>query len=346
MTARPMVAVITATHDHERFIGPCIESVLAQTFGGWEMVVVDDGSTDATPSIVERHATADPRVSLVTQPRRGLDRLAETYAEALNRTSAPFVAILEGDDTWPAEKLALQLPRFEDHDVVLAYGAAGLIDQHGCRYATYRRRAGEPGVENRPVGAILPALLEQNFIVAPTVVVRRAALEAIGGFWQPAGVPYVDHPTWLRLALEGPFAFEHRVVGNWRRHPGQFTTSRAVGPQPDNRTFLHEVADEAARRGLLPDAEARSARIASGPERHSRWSQASALRLALLTGSAREAWNAAGPLIRTGEPKWMALAGIGLSSRLLGGDLEWIFRRTQRFSWPSRRHMRRHRATQ
>lgn len=346
MTTTPQVAIITATYNHERFIGECIESVLAQTFSAWEMVVVDDGSTDATREIVQGACARDGRVTLVAQQRLGLERLAETYRAALERTTAPYVAILEGDDTWPATKLALQVPRFADPAVVLAYGAAGLVDAHGCRYATYRRRAKEPGVENRPVGSILPSLLEQNFIVAPTVMLRRSALDSIGGFWQPAGVPYVDHPTWLRLALEGPFAFEHRVVGNWRRHPGQFTTSRAVGPQPDNRAFLQEIADEAARRGMLAEPQARAARIASGPGRHERWSQASAFRLALLSGSMHDAWRAARPLIATGEPKWMALAATGLGSRLAGGDLEWIFRRTQRFSWPSRRHARRHEGNQ
>lgn len=340
MTSGPQVAVITATFNHERFIGQCIESVLGQTFDAWEMVVVDDGSTDATREVIERYR--DSRVTIVTQERLGLERLAETYRAALERTTAPYVAILEGDDTWPTSKLALQVPRFENPDVVLAYGAAGLIDEHGCRYATYRRRANEPGVENRPIGAILPSLLEQNFIVAPTVMLRRSALEAIGGFRQPAGVPYVDHPTWLRLALEGPFAFEHRIVGNWRRHAGQFTTSRAVGPQPDNRAFLQEIADEAAQRGILDEPQVRVARIASGPERHERWSQASAFRLALLGASLDDAWRAAQPLIRTGQPKWVALAATGLGSRLAGGDLEWIFRGTQRLSWPSRRHRRRH----
>lgn len=344
MTYDARVAIITATHNHERFIGPCIESVLNQTFEAWEMVVVDDGSTDATRKIVD--AYRDPRISLLTQRRLGLERLAETYRAALERTTAPYVAILEGDDMWPVTKLALQLPGFDDPDVVLAYGAAGLIDEHGCRYATYRRRANEPGVENRPLGAILPSLLEQNFIVAPTVILRRSALDAIGGFWQPPGVPYLDHPTWLRLALEGPFAFEHRIVGNWRRHAGQFTTSRATGPQPDNRAFLQEIADDAARRGILAEPEARSAWIASGPERHERWSQASAFRLALLGGSLGDAWRTAQPLVRTRQPKWLALAAAGLGSRLVGGDLEWIFRRTQRFSWPSRRHVRSHRARQ
>lgn len=346
MTYDARVAIITATHNHERFIGPCIESVLNQTFEAWEMVVVDDGSTDATRQIVEGYRDRDPRVTLLTQPRLGLERLAETYRAALERTTAPYVAILEGDDTWPVTKLAVQVPRFDDASVVLAYGAAGLIDEHGCQYATYRRRANEPGVENRPVGTVLPSLLEQNFIVAPTVVIRRSALDAIGGFWQPLGIPYVDHPTWLRLALEGPFAFEHRIVGNWRRHAGQFTTSRATGPQPDNRAFLQEIADEAAQRGILSEPEERAGRIASGPDRHARWSHASAFRLALLDGSLGDAWRTAQPLLRTGHPKWLALATIGLGSRLVDGDLEWVFRRTHRFSWPSRRHVRGHERSQ
>lgn len=340
------VAVITATYNHREFIGACIESVLAQSFTDWEMIVVDDGSSDDTPEIVRGFCETDPRVRLISHRRRGLEDLASTYGDAVDRTDAPLIAILEGDDTWHPQKLARQVPRFDDPDVVLAYGAASLIDAAGCRYATYHRHQREPGIENRPVGAILPALLEQNFIVAATVVVRRRALSSVGGFWQPKGIPYVDHPTWLRLALEGPFAFEGEVIASWRRHSAQFTTSHAVGTQPDNRGFRREIASEAVRRGLLSAGEVGADRIDASPARQARWSQASAFRLALLTGSSRDAWHAARPLIRTGQPKWMALAGIGLAARLIGGDLEWIFRRTQRFSWPSRRHMRRHRQTQ
>ena len=332
----PAVAVLTPTFNQERFISAAIESVLSQSFSNWEMVVIDDGSTDGTVAAIETFS--DQRISLIRRRHGGLDRLGDAYAAGLAATEAPLVAILEGDDEWPPDKLERQVPLFEDPDVVLAYGSAHEVDDVGCVYATYRRRPPGGAAENRPPGSILPYLLQQNFVVAATVVVRREVLNGIGGFWQPAGIPYVDHPTWLRLALEGPFAHSAEVVGNWRRHPGQFTTSRATGPQPDNRTFLEEVLAEAMRRRLVRLTGNLEDMVASGPSRHARWAQAGNFRLALLNGNVREALTAARPLIRSGRPKWIALGLAGVAVRLVGSDLEWAFRLTNRFSWPSRRH--------
>jgi len=329
----PAVTVLTPTFNQERFISAAIESVLAQSFSSWEMVVIDDGSTDGTVAAIE--ALPDPRIRLIERPHGGLAGLGAAYAAGLAATEAPLVAILEGDDEWPPEKLARQVPFFDDPDVVLAYGSAHEIDDVGCVYATYRRRPRGTAAENRPIGSILPHLLRQNFIVSATVVVRRQTLNNVGGFWQPTGIPYVDHPTWLRLALEGPFAYEPEIAGRWRRHSEQFTTSRATGLQPDNRAFQAEVLAEAARRDLVGPGSALEEMVASSPSRHARWAQASNFRLALLNGSVGEALTAAKPLIRSGR---IALALFGVALRLAGSDLEWVFRVANRFSWPSRRH--------
>jgi len=334
----PAVAVLTPTYNQEQFIGAAIQSVRAQSFSDWEMVVVDDGSTDGTVAVVE--AVADPRIRLLRRPHGGLAGLGAAYAAGLATTTAPLVAILEGDDEWPPDKLGRQVPVFADANVVLAYGSAELIDERGCVYATYRPRPVGEAAENRPRGSILPQLLQQNFMVAATVIVRREALVGVGGFWQPAGIPYVDHPTWLRLALEGPFAFSPQVVGRWRRHTAQFTTTRATGPQLDNRGFRAEVLGEAEERGLVRPGGSLGHMIQSGPVTNARWAQVSTFRLALLEGSVGAAVTAARPLIGSGRFKWMVIAAVGIASRMVGADLEWTFRLTNRFSWPSRRHVR------
>jgi len=339
---RAGVAVITPTHNHERYISACIESVLAQTYAAWEMVIVDDASTDGTTSVAERYR--DPRIRLIRHPEvRGLLRLGEAYQEALDSTTAPLVAVLEGDDMWPEDKLARQVPQFADPEVVLAYGGAELCDAEGCAYATYHREPAGAAALNRPVGSILPHLVEQNFIVACTVMVRREALTRIGGFIQPQGIPYVDHPTWLSLALEGPFASDHATLGRWRRHPEQFTTSQAVHAQPDNDRFLRTILDRAVERSLIPPTTVSYTRLRSSVARRSVWAEIARFRLALLTGSMHVALRNAAPLFRprAGWPKWAGLAIVGLAARAVGSDLEWIFRRTHRFSWPSRRHRHR-----
>ena len=342
MSTGPSVTIITVTHDHAPFIGPCIESVLAQSRDDWELVVVDDGSSDGTLDMVNRYR--DARIQTLALPARGLAGLAESYNAALERSRGPLVAILEGDDRWPPTKLGTQLPLFDDPAVVLSYGAAALIDEYGCTFATYRRRP-RPAVSaaNLPTGAILPALMQQNLIVAATVMVRRSALEGIGGFWQPAGIPYVDHPTWTRLALEGPFAYAPEVVGMWRRHRTQWTTESATGTQPDRTAYLRAVLGEAQRRGMAADFALLDALVDEGPSAQQRWAILNAYRLALLEGGSRDIARAAFSMVATGRPAWVLIAVAGIGSRVVGSDIEWLLRATDRFSWPSRRHARRHR---
>jgi len=107
--AASLVSVITPTYNHERFIAQCIESVLAQTYGHWEMIIVDDGSTDHTASIAEEYAKKDHRIKVIRQANNGIFRLAETYNKALGLANGELIAILEGDDTWQNTKLEIQV---------------------------------------------------------------------------------------------------------------------------------------------------------------------------------------------------------------------------------------------
>jgi len=338
----PLVTTIMPTYNHARFVGVAIDSVIAQTLEAWELVVVDDGSTDGTLDIVRGYS--DSRIRVIARNHGGLSNLGDSYQAALEASTGPLLAILEGDDTWPPDKLARQAADFDDADVVLSYGAGWLIDEFGCQYNLVEPPFDEAHRTNRPVGSILPELLSKNAILSPTVVVRRSALESIGGFWQPDGVPYVDHPTWLLLGGEGAFAYHSNPVGSWRRHPGQWTTS-VVGSASD----LPEVPEAAylelaaKRLSLGPhgsfEPPSTEALLRSHTERAAlnRW------RLALLSAGQADILRSFARLVRSGRPRLMVLALVGLVARSAGSDLEWLQARRHRVSWPSRRYMRRHR---
>src|SRR2546425_8629612 len=112
----PLVSVITPTFNQARFIADCIGSVKAQTYPNWEMIIIDDGSTDDTAAIVEKHQ--DSRIHYQRQKHVGILALADTYNRALSNSKGDLVSILEGDDLWTAEKLELLVPKFADPEVV------------------------------------------------------------------------------------------------------------------------------------------------------------------------------------------------------------------------------------
>lgn len=335
------VAVITPTYQHRRYIEAAIRSVLAQTFADWELIVVDDGSTDGTPDVAE--SFMDTRITVIRREHEGLVGLGRAYAEALARSAAPLVAVLEGDDTWPITKLEVQVPAFDDPQVVLSYGPAELIDDRGCVYATYWRVPKGPTPRNDPVGAVIPALASGNFIVSPTVMIRRRALDAIGGFIQPDGVPYVDHPTWLKLATIGSFGVSHAVVGQWRRHADQYTTLGLTEPAPSGAAYLAAML-AAAKPLLAPDEwHALQASVAVDAERQLVRATVGRGRLALLGGRWAPAARIWRGVLRTGSPGVRVVALLGLISVAMRTDIEWLFRLTGRLSWPSRRHLATHR---
>ncbi|HVB55250.1 MAG TPA: glycosyltransferase [Candidatus Acidoferrales bacterium] len=229
-SAKPVVSIITPTYNHEHFVGPCIESVLAQTYSNWEQVIIDDGSTDSTQSVVERYK--DKRIHCIRQENQGIEALAHTYNRALAGSKGSLIAILEGDDTWPPDKLAAEVSFFEDPGVVLAFGECKDIDakgRHARRKArAYHKRGSLPKsiLFNDPIGSATPYLLTvkgQSLITTSTVLIRRSALDSIGGFQYFPGKCPTDIPTFARLSRIGKFFYAPAVLGYRRRHGGSAT---------------------------------------------------------------------------------------------------------------------------
>src|ERR1700747_2868947 len=120
LTSGPLLTIITPTYNHQDYIGQCVESVLTQTYSNWEQIIIDDGSTDNTAVVVQ--GITDPRIYFHRQASRGIRVLAHTYNHALSLAKGEIIAILEGDDFWPPDKLSALVPFFADEEIVLAYG--------------------------------------------------------------------------------------------------------------------------------------------------------------------------------------------------------------------------------
>jgi hypothetical protein len=241
---RPAVTIISPVYNAERFIERCIDSVLAQTFTNWEQIIVDDGSTDGTEAIVRRYH--DPRIRYVRLPHRGLTALAETYNTALQQARGDLIAVLEGDDAWPADKLAKQVPVFSDAQIMLSWGWGIVVDDDD----RYIRRWAIPRLARRrmPMAELFRILVRWN-VVSPalTVMTRRAALQEVGGFTQTGSDLFVDLPTWLTLTgrIDGMAQFINDDLGLYRIH----TTNTGTLHNSKMR-FEHQHVAEAVIRQL------------------------------------------------------------------------------------------------
>jgi glycosyltransferase involved in cell wall biosynthesis len=215
--AGPRVTIITPVYNAERYVERCMRSALAQTVPDWEMIVVDDGSTDRTPDLVR--SFSDPRIRYLPLPHRGLTALAESYNAALDAAKGDLIAILEGDDTWPADKLEKQLPSFDDAAVVLSWGRGVIVDEDDV--VSHRWPIRREWRRTHELPELFRILTRWN-ILSPslTVMIRKSALEQIGGFQQGGSRLFIDLPTWLMLSarVTGKARYVNADLGYYRIH--------------------------------------------------------------------------------------------------------------------------------
>ena len=183
----PLVSIITPTYNHEKYIGDCIRSAQDQTYTNWEMIIVDDGSTDNTFTIAQTAAASDDRIKVFTQKNVGIFRLGETYNFALAQSKGEYIAVLEGDDVWLPEKLQFQVEAMEmEKNVVLSFGRAysSTTDLKSNYSVSDFALFSAEVLQNNPIGEATKVLLFSNFIFALTALIKRKAIVQIVGFRQ------------------------------------------------------------------------------------------------------------------------------------------------------------------
>ncbi len=217
---KPLVSIITPTYNHEEFIADCIVSVLRQDYRDWEMIIIDDASTDKTLSIISKFSKIDKRIRIISHKKNwGITNLKKTYNQALKLAHGELIAILEGDDFWPTNKLRKQVAAFTDKKVVLSYGNWAMTNQSGDaiylkNYCGFNKNL----LNNAPLGSILKLFLTLKFdLGSQTVIIRKKALDKIGGFQNSRFYPFIDIPTYLSLTLVGNFYYLPEVLGYYRR---------------------------------------------------------------------------------------------------------------------------------
>jgi len=194
----PRVSVVIPVRNGAKFIRQTIESVLQQTFQDFEIIVIDDGSTDRTLDVVS--AFKNSKIKTFSYSNSGL---AASRNRGFQHATGDFIAFLDADDLWTPDKLEAQLKVLgKNPKAAVAYSWTDLINEAGENV----------GVGNRPLhqGNVYKNLLMGNFLYhGSNPLIRRAALEAVGGFDAKfAGVE--DWDLYLRLAATYDFAVVRR----------------------------------------------------------------------------------------------------------------------------------------
>jgi glycosyltransferase involved in cell wall biosynthesis len=195
-----MVSVIMAAYNHRSFVATAVSTVLDQTFGDLELIVVDDGSSDGTPDVVA--SIKDPRIKLIRLPS---NRAVHPRNLALSHARGRYIAFQNSDDEWQPTKLALQVGAMQgDSSLSACFTAEELIDEAG-QPASGTWAEGLFTTEERSQARWLRHFFDDgNCLLLSSAVLRRAHMASIGGF-RASLVQLADFDLWIRLARLGRF---------------------------------------------------------------------------------------------------------------------------------------------
>lgn len=237
----PAVSIIMPAYRCADYIGAALDSVLAQTFGDYEIIVVNDGSPD-TEALERVLAPYRERIVYLTQENLGVSAARNT---AIRAARAPFVALLDPDDLWEPDYLAVQVAAMrQDPAPALVYPDSlifGDVPQAGKTNMELNPSHGEVTFER---------LIKQQCTVLNNAIVRRDAIIRAGWFDESLSRAE-DFDLWLRILRQGGrIVYHRRALARYRRHAGSLSSDPALMLKD-----LLRVLDKAGRTFALNDAE-------------------------------------------------------------------------------------------
>ncbi|TDW58941.1 glycosyl transferase family 2 [Novosphingobium sp. PhB55] len=220
---KPAISVAMSVYNGERFLPLAIDSVLGQSFADFELLILDDGSTDGSAAIIRRYAEADSRVRPVIRENRGL---IASLNQLLDMAQAPLVARMDADDICRPERFARQVAFLTDHP---DYGVVGSwsedIGEHG--EALVRSGADHPLVHEEMLAAIEQG---EQLICHPAVMYRRDVVLSVGGY-HAAFRHCEDLDLWLRLSSVTRMGNIPERLLRYRRYPDQVSARHSTEQQ-------------------------------------------------------------------------------------------------------------------
>ncbi len=232
----PRVSVVIPTYNRVALIRDALESVFAQTYRDFEVVVVDDGSTDNTRDVLSAYGE---QICVVSQTNQGE---ASARNAGIREARGDFVAFLNSDDLWISTKLERQMSLLDANpDLVWAYSDAESFDGDTGRSLYLFSQ-----LVRLNQGKVLSHLFINNFIASPTPIIRRDVFSQVGDFWHsPKGT---DWDMWLRIARLHAIGLVNQPLARYRVHRGMVTSNQSY-------ILMYQAFMDVIHRAIVRDPE-------------------------------------------------------------------------------------------
>ena len=254
---RPVVSVVTIFYNAEKFLAESIDSVRAQTYENWELVLVDDGSSDSSAAIARRYASRDKRIRYVA-PRAGNEGMTAARNRGSRAAHGEFIAFVDADDVWLPQKLERQVALFAE------WPEAGMVYGPTLRWYSWTGRVEHADLDfTRSLGitteklykppALLPLFLRERAMPCTcSMMLRSSTLREIGGFFEDFQGMYEDQIVYAKVAASVPIYVSSLYLDKYRKHEDSACAvavkqGTEYAPLP---SFIERVEDYLRERGL------------------------------------------------------------------------------------------------
>jgi glycosyltransferase involved in cell wall biosynthesis len=278
MVATETVTAIIIFWNAEPFLAEAVASVVAQSYPHWELLLVDDGSTDGSSDLAQQLVAADPeRMRYLEHPGHANRGMSATRNLGIVHARGSYLAFLDADDVWLPEKLSQQVAVLQaTPEAALVYGPTEWWYSWTGRAADQRRDVvaplGVPADTLLPPPMLVSRLLRQEGLSPCTcsLLVRREIVEQVGGFEERFRGLYEDQAFVAKICLTSPVFASSRCWCRYRQHPNSACSlaDRAGQTQVARLTFLNWLSAYLSEHGIT-DAEVRQALVQElWPHRH------------------------------------------------------------------------------
>lgn len=217
------------------YVKEAIQSILFQTYSDFELIIVDDGSSDESPSIIEEFRKQDPRIICINRQHMGASS-ARNFA--IGRARGKLIAFMDSDDICSKDKLSKQVELFSASETFICYTDGWIMDQAGIPTGAIFNRDVERIPENGRDGYIFRYLLRRNYVIDSSVMMPKELL-MVEKFDERLSIGY-DTDLWVRLARRIPFQYVPEPLYGYRIYGGNTWSKKNQAKILRNHVLMYQ----------------------------------------------------------------------------------------------------------